>query len=117
MSSRYVSLLFFSFFLSHCLLSTTLILSLPFIYTYDTPFSPLSPFFLSLQRVEHVLQGKLESDFEIRLVRNVAPKKDMYCCSFDLPKSIAFATDGSVESMTGEGSDRGMKKVKLVDDE
>jgi tRNA (guanine37-N1)-methyltransferase len=29
-------------------------------------------------------------DFNLHLVRSVAPKKDMYCLSFRLPKEVVF---------------------------
>ncbi|KAH7886042.1 Met-10+ like-protein-domain-containing protein [Phlebopus sp. FC_14] len=43
------------------------------------------------QRAEAQLGAKLDGDLSIHHVRSVAPSKDMYCISFRLPRSVAFA--------------------------
>lgn len=43
------------------------------------------------ERVEVVLENKLPDDNRIRLVRKVAPNKDMMCISFSLEESVLFA--------------------------
>lgn len=42
-------------------------------------------------RVEAKIGHKIEEDVDLHLVRSVAPNKDMYCISFRLPRSVAFA--------------------------
>ncbi|KIJ66208.1 hypothetical protein HYDPIDRAFT_86188 [Hydnomerulius pinastri MD-312] len=43
------------------------------------------------QRAEAKIGYKLEEEVTLHLVRSVAPNKDMYCISFRLPQSVAFA--------------------------
>ncbi|THH30246.1 hypothetical protein EUX98_g3942 [Antrodiella citrinella] len=43
------------------------------------------------ERVEKAMGASLEGEVKLHAVRRVAPKKDMYCISFRLPVSVAFA--------------------------
>merc|ERR1712129_123834 len=45
-----------------------------------------------VERVRKYL-GAIPIDLKIRLVRNIAPYKNMYCVSFKLPKEIAIKTE------------------------
>ncbi|KAI0695651.1 Met-10+ like-protein-domain-containing protein [Cytidiella melzeri] len=44
------------------------------------------------ERVEEQLGGPLEAEVSLFHVRSVAPNKEMYCISFRLPRTIAFAS-------------------------
>lgn len=46
-------------------------------------------------RVERVLGEKLPSSRDIRLVRNVAPNKEMLCVTFEIPRQVLLASEGS----------------------
>ncbi|KAJ2376544.1 hypothetical protein H4S02_007896 [Coemansia sp. RSA 2611] len=45
----------------------------------------------------------MELDAEVYFVRQVAPNKDMYCLSLNLPRSVAYANDD-------ETSEAGLKR-------
>ncbi|TCD64063.1 tRNA(m(1)G37)methyltransferase [Steccherinum ochraceum] len=45
-----------------------------------------------IREAKKVMGAPLEGDVKLHAVRRVAPKKDMYCISFRLPVSVAFAT-------------------------
>jgi hypothetical protein len=47
------------------------------------------------RRVEAALGGPLDNPPTFHLVRDVAPNKKMYCISFRVPASIAFAGAGA----------------------
>ncbi|EEB05254.1 tRNA methyltransferase Trm5 [Schizosaccharomyces japonicus yFS275] len=55
---------------------------------YDPPTEDL------LNRIYESLGHRFEaSEVTMHFVRKVAPKKDMYCCTFTLPASVIFAKD------------------------
>ena len=44
-----------------------------------------------VQRAETALGGKLVGEVSWRWVRGVAPNKEMFCLSFQLPYEVAYA--------------------------
>ena len=54
-----------------------------------------------IARVETILGSPLENVF-IHNVRDVAPDKDMFCVTFQLPAQVAFAVPQSVQVLEQE---------------
>ena len=57
--------------------------------------SPEPDALLAAQQVEATLGGALQSDMKMRIVRDVAPNKEMICISFRVPEfcRVAASTD------------------------
>ncbi|KAF7307212.1 tRNA (guanine(37)-N1)-methyltransferase [Mycena indigotica] len=67
--------------------------SLPMIHChcFTREIDPVAAHADILQRVSDKLGHQL-TDFSLHLVRSVAPNKEMYCISFQLPRQVAFNT-------------------------
>jgi hypothetical protein len=60
---------------------------------FDTQSNSLLILFFYNKRIGTIMGGKPEpTKTTLHWVRNVAPKKDMYCISFPLSSELAFAS-------------------------
>ncbi|KAL0094823.1 guanine(37)-N1-methyltransferase [Phycomyces blakesleeanus] len=65
-------------------------------------------------RVAHMIGAPVDSELtQLHLVRNVAPKKDMYCVSFPLTPDVAFAPLSKRKSDESHPEDTATQKIKL----
>lgn len=71
-----------------------------------------SPEELAKQSVQQVLGTTAIKYDQIYNVRNVAPKKDMYCISFELPASVAYFQSESKRKYTEEEREVEEKKIR-----
>ena len=83
---------------------THLVLPKVYCYCFSKSEDPMQD---ARERVENVIGSKLAPDHDVRIVRNVAPNKEMLCVIFTLQIDVLFNS-----KELGEGSEPPDKKLK-----